>query len=455
LNTSDDQRSAINERNIFESGEYRNWANVYPAIRSDLFFVMDDSWDIPQDENIIKNNPYLGTAILDSTRFPSYKGSPEARFKKLVVDIKARGWKGLGGWICAQEAPQYGEVDTVAYWTERLRAAHNAGVSYWKVDWGKQQKNEQWRKMLTDIGKKEAPNLWIEHAMRNHYIEFSDVFRTYDVETVLSQVATINRVAELLKYQPRNQAKGVINCEDEPYIAAGLGCAIGIMRHPFNGNLPDGQQDMIHPPVGRDVKNRLDEIVRGVRWHRIAEPFGVGGIFERDTIELKDYWVLKERETWMRRKAGDTISGKMPARVSRGLPLPEMSHPEAPDRPVVLASLYPNGAVAIATIGRSLGHESIFRCETVTVQIPNTKALVGIFGDYESLILAYPQKISATGLKILGQDLAGKSAVEITNRIKIEDNCLIISGALIREIGLMAATKGDISEPGMVLKMEN
>jgi hypothetical protein len=309
--------------------------------------------------------------------------------------------------------------------------------------------------MLSDIGKKEAPNLWIEHAMRSKYIEFSDVLRTYDVETVLSQATTIKRVAELLKYQPRNQAKGVINCEDEPYIAAGLGCAIGIMRHPFNGNLPNGQQDMVYPPVGRDVKSRLDEIVRGVRWHRIAEPFGVGGAFERDTIELKDYWVFKEGETWVKRKEGETISGKTPARVSRGLPLPEVSHSEDPDRPVVLASLYPNGAVAIATIGRSLEREYVLRPVTVTVQIPNTKALVGIFGDYESLILAYPQKINATGLKILGQDLAGKSAVDITNRIKMEDNRLIISGALIREIGLMAATKGDISEPGMVLKIKN
>jgi hypothetical protein len=132
---TNDQRSAINERNIFQSGEYRNWADVYPAIRSDLFFVMDDSWDIPQDVNS-GDNEYLGTTILDSTRFPSYKGSPEVRLKKLVVDMKARGWKGIGGWICAQEAPQYGEVNPVAYWTERLKAAHYAGFSYWKVDWG-------------------------------------------------------------------------------------------------------------------------------------------------------------------------------------------------------------------------------------------------------------------------------------------------------------------------------
>ena len=80
-------------------------------------------------------------------------------------------------------------------------------------------------------------------------------------------------------------AKGIINCEDEPYIAVGLGCAIGVMRHPFAGTLPDGAQDFVFPPVGRDIKRRLDEVVRGVRWHRIAEPFAVGyGTFAIDCL---------------------------------------------------------------------------------------------------------------------------------------------------------------------------
>jgi hypothetical protein len=452
LSSNEEQREALNERNIFEAGQYRNWADIFPAIRSDLYFVMDDSWDLPRDVNTNPND-YLGTTILDSTRFPSYQGSPEARLKKLTTDIKARGWKGLGGWICAQEAPQYGEVDPVEYWTERLKAAHTAGFIYWKVDWGRHDRNAQWREMLTDIGKQHAPNLWIEHAMENEYIEFSDVFRTYDVENVLAQTETVRRVAELLSYQTRGNAKGIINCEDEPYIAAGLGCAIGVMRHPFNGNFPNGQPDCAFPPVGRDIKNRLDEVTRGVRWHRIAEPFGVGGAYEIDTLELKDYWVFKAGETWVNRPVGQTVTSASPARVSRGLPLPELSHPDAPDRPMVLASLYPNGAVAIATCGRSLGREYITRRETVTVQVPDLAAPIGIFGDYETLILTYPQAIKESGLKILAQDLAGETPVDITHKINIDGNRLIIPGTLIREIGLMAATQGDISDPGMVIQV--
>lgn len=46
---------------------------------------------------------------------------------------------------------------------------------------------------------------------------------------------TIRRICDLLPYKTVEGAKGIINCEDEPYIAVGLGCAIGVMRHPFAG----------------------------------------------------------------------------------------------------------------------------------------------------------------------------------------------------------------------------
>jgi hypothetical protein len=449
-----DIRAAINERNIFGTGEYEHWIEFFPAIRGDLYFLMDDSWDIPQDVNT-KDNEYLGTVELDTTRFPSYKGLPEERLKKLVADIESRGWKGVGGWICAQEAPKYGVVDRNSYWIERLKAAHTAGFDYWKVDWGKQDNSEAWRRMLTTLGKEYAPELLIEHALPKKFIQFSDVFRTYDVESVTSQTETIQRIAGLLAFHAENGVKGIINCEDEPYIAAGLGCAIGIERHPFNGKLPDGMQDFCFPPVGRDLKNRLDEIVRSVRWHRIAEPFGVGTTtYETDPVQLSDYWILGERETWMlSRHVGDTIFATAPARVSRGLPLPEVTNLHGKNQPVVLASRYLNGAIAITTVGRSLGREYVMSRETVTVELPEITVPVGIFGDYKELVLVVPQKIDPKGVSVYGQDLAGDTPVNITGRVKAENNTLIIPGDIIREVGLMAATKGDVSDPGMVLKI--
>jgi hypothetical protein len=341
-------------------------------------------------------------------------------------------------------------VDVDAYWTERLAAAHHAGFNYWKVDWGKSAGNGKWREQLTRLGKKHAPNLWIEHAMSNSFLDFSDVFRTYDVENVTAQAATVNRVAKLLRQKARDDAKSIINCEDEPYIAAALGCAIGIMRHPFNGNFPDGRQDVAFPPVGRDLKSRLDEVVRGVRWHRIAEPFGVGGPHEVDKTVLTDFWVFQKRETWINRRVGSKSFEKTPARVSRGLPLPEVSNPGAADRPVVLASLYPNGAIAVATVGRSLGREYVLRRETVTVRVPEATTTVGIFGDYEALELVYPGKINGGKIVVLAQDLAGNVPVDITSQVKIEGGKIVIPGAVIRKVGLMAATAGDKSDPGLV-----
>lgn len=43
----------------------------------------------------------------------------------------------------------------------------------------------------------------------------------------MSEATTLDRLSYILK-----SAKGIVNAEDEPYIAASLGCANGIMRSP-------------------------------------------------------------------------------------------------------------------------------------------------------------------------------------------------------------------------------
>jgi hypothetical protein len=449
---SDSLRRAMNENNMLGHGNYQNWVSFYPKIRKDLIFVMDDSWDIPLNENT-KNCTSLGLVELNQQRFPSFTGTPTERLKKLTDVVKANGWKSLGGWICAQEAQIAGMVDPKAYWIERLKAANEAGFTYWKVDWGKQSRNYEWRKVLSDLSRIYAPNLVIEQALNENTITIGDTYRTYDVENVISLPVTIKRVANLLKYKAVGAAKGIINCEDEPYVAVGMGCAIGVMRHPFAGKLPDGKTDYAFPATCRDMKNRIDEVVRGIRWHRIAEPFGVGSDnYSIDTVTLKDNWVLAERETWNGgRKIGDTLTENAPARVSRGLSLPVVGT-SAANRPYVLSSMYPNGAVAIATIGRALYRE--YKIERVKVEqkISGIDKPIGIFGDYESLTLVLPNKVKASDYKVLGQDLAGDVASDVTKSIIFKDNKITISGDVIRKVGLSAGTKGDISDPGLVLK---
>ncbi|WP_106829900.1 hypothetical protein [Parabacteroides pacaensis] len=448
--SSDMMRKAMNEENIFGKGKYQNWIGLYPSIRQDLYFVMDDSWDIPKDRNTTSDNPYLGTTELNTERFPSFTGTPTERLKKLSDRMKREGWKGAGGWICAQKAGNYADVSEEVYWMERIKAADEAGWSYWKVDWGTKCRDDGWRQMLTTLGKQYAPHLFIEHAMKNEYIEFSDVFRTYDVENIIAQPVTIQRICDLLPYKAQEGVKGLINCEDEPYIAAGLGCVIGVMRHPFVGNLPNGKQDHAFPPVGRDLKKRLDEVVRGVRWHRIAEPFAVGGDFAMDKVKLEDSWVLHKDETWVKRKENSVLKESAPARVSRGMALPEVSD-TGNDRPFILASRYPNGAVAIASIGRALGREYVSKEVSVTVPLENWDVPIGLFGCFKEVTFILPTKIS--GKKIYAQDLAGETPVNITRKVKVKGNRLTLPGEIIRKIGLMNASEGDCSDPGLVLKI--
>lgn len=72
---SESTRNALNQKYILGTGKNEGWVNFYPKIRKDLYFVMDDSWDIPQNINSGKND-YLGSVELDTSRFPSYTGLP-------------------------------------------------------------------------------------------------------------------------------------------------------------------------------------------------------------------------------------------------------------------------------------------------------------------------------------------------------------------------------------------
>ncbi|MBQ7039599.1 MAG: hypothetical protein IJN39_03420, partial [Clostridia bacterium] len=129
------QRAIISEKAMFSPEKPFGWAYFYEDARKDLFFVMDDSWDAPAGMN---HKPYFGTLQLDAEKFPeSTKGSTNTEALKCLTEhVKSLGWKGLGGWVCAQESPLCADKDNPEqYWIKRLKEANNAGFSYWKVDW--------------------------------------------------------------------------------------------------------------------------------------------------------------------------------------------------------------------------------------------------------------------------------------------------------------------------------
>ena len=197
---------------------------------------------------------------------------------------------------------------------------------------------------------------------------------------------TLGRVVKELQYTSIPPAKGLINCEDEVYMGAALGCTYGVMRHSYAGNLPDGRQDFVFPPVTRNLTRRMDEVVRAVRWHRIAPAFAVGSnpvLTSPDS--LTDKWLFLKDESWDVHEGGE-LTMSAPACVTRGLPLPTVSLATGTVKPYVVASRNPNGAVSIATLGRTICNGVTDRewitgeCTDVSQQLGRYSGPIGIFG---------------------------------------------------------------------------
>lgn len=443
-------RDEMTEKNMFGSGKYQNWVGFFPRIRGDLYFVMDDSWDVD-----FKNYDYGGD-LLNPVRFPTYatNGTEEEKYRKLNTAIKAKGWRAVGGWIAANKAKAYKDVSDHDFFAERLKWMEAAGWGYLKVDWGTNSKSGKWRRELTEWGRKYAPNIFVEQAMVWDCVPSADVFRTYDIEIITSIPVTLSRVCQGIRYVAEPSAKALINCEDEPVIGAALGCAIGVMRHPYAGDLPDGKQDFAFPPVARDVKRSLNEVERGVLWHRVAPPFKVDGVVNIDETKLNDSWCFEEREGWATTKAGAWSKNSAPARITRGgLPLPTVKVKDG-EPPFVIGSRHPNGAVTVATLGRTIATSQKDRkygtpLADVTFEVGKLTGPIGIFGHYESLTLTFDAPL--TGRKVLAQDILDTQAKDITREVVIKGNTITLSGRLIDRIGLEKATPGDKSDPGLVI----
>lgn len=441
------QRENITEESLFGKGRAQGWANFYDKARRDLLLVMDDSWAVP----ISSYENYYGSLVLNREKFPSFyrEDNPGESLKALADKIKEIGWKGLGGWVCAQESPVYSSGNTEEYWTERLKWCQDAGFSYWKVDWGEKAKSLEFRKMLTDLQKKYAPGVIIEHAMLPDAITFGDVFRTYDVPAIMSIPMTMQKTADCLIHTDG----GMINCEDEAYIAAALGCVMGIMHHPMTGSLPNGNPDLSFPSLHRNLKTKITEITRAARWHRMAPAFGVKKNETKiSETSLTDYWNIcdqnAEIEKWWGYESGSTIEKSAPAAISRNMEIPKIKPDKNGFIPYAVASKNPNGIISVATLGRTLGRSYFIpKCE---ITLDGGKAdTFGIFGEYDSLVINMQNKPQ----KIFIQDIASDCAVDITGEVYFSDSGIFIDGEIIHNVGTAENGDGDTSEPGAVIKL--
>lgn len=457
------QRREIVESSLFGNEKPYGWAHFYPDARRDLFIVMDDSWDVPLDGN----GDLYGSLILSPERFPEATSgdvSNAEALKNLTDRIKSLGWKGLGGWVCCQESKaMFHDMTREEYWETRLKDADESGFSYWKVDWGAMGYSEDFRRMLTDMGHKLAPNLVIEHAMVKDIIAHSDTFRTYDVPGIMSIPMTMHKLYELAGIKKtENGYKGLINCEDEVYIGAAGGYAFGVMRHPNAGSFTDGRPDPSFPALHRNIKTKITEITRAARWHRIAPAFGADGTpVNVDENKLADSWLFIDREAEMEgwwynedqlkdNFEGDLLTKTATARISRGCSLPEVMPDTNGNVPFIVAAKNPTGAFSIVTAGRTMGRDYFIPKCDISAEIGNCDT-IGVFGEYGMLTLSTSfDKIC----RVLMQDLADDCAYDITELVSFSAGKVTLPGELIHDIGTTAQPEDDTSEPGVVIRIE-
>jgi hypothetical protein len=441
---------AMTEQALFGPG---GWANrFYDRVRSDLFLLLDDGWE----------SGGTSTFELNVEKFPSFAGSAAERLAKLNRAIQEQGWRGAGLWC--RDTPG-GDAD---FHLESLSAS--AEIKYWKIDigdpsfnlvrirnsaqipltlehvHGEQPANGDWKR-----DGRFGPQPW--NSRRIQILLGTDIYRTYDVTSILSLPTTLDRVAEMLRTAAgHSELRSLLNVEDEVYVAAALGCTMGIMRHPLIGLRPEEDTDLFFNGP-RQPKKRMDEVVRALRWQRIAPPFPSGlGCVELSEEVLTDAWHFERGQTWQSELVENTVRQGAPAVITRNLPLAEVRSIGA--RPFVFASRFPNGAVAVAAQERTQVNKAWFMspCE-VTLNVSDACGPFGIFGDFELLTLVSDK--SYGNRSILAQDLAGDEAFDISHEVTIRGNSLQIPGSVIRTIGLQSATAGDFSSPGLVLALQS
>jgi len=439
-------RSAMTQENVLsETGWLRSF---YPKIRNDLFFLLDDGWE----------RGGTATFELDTAKFPSFQGAAPDRLLQLNSAVQKAGWRGAALWC--RNTPEGDGVHRL----ETL--SDSAGIQYWKIDIGDptfslvRVRNQIQIPLTLEHVNGELPvnGDWRKDgrfgsqswdSRRVTILRNTDVYRTYDVTSILSLPTTMDRLAAMLKgVDAHPEVRALLNVEDEVYVAAVMGCTMGVMRHPLTGLRPGGDPDLFFNGP-RQAKKRLDEVVRAVRWQRIAPPFSAGsGTVAVDEDVLLDSWSFEEGQTWQKELVGATVRQGAPARISRNMPLPEVK--ASGEKPFVFAARFPNGAVAVGAQERTQVGKAWYMpgCD-VTLQAADAPGPYGIFGNFGSLTLAFDQEPRKK--RFLAQDLAGDQAIDITHSVQVQGNRLHIPGSVIREVGLRDATHGDLSAPGFVI----
>lgn len=442
-------RDAMCEDFLFgENGLLRS----FDGVRSDLIVVLDDGWDVPYGA---KDRRVFGSLIADPERFPALRTlHPAERLRTLSEKIRALGYRGLGLWVPTQ-TPSLVDGKEIArtpekerlYWEERAKWCHEAGVVYLKADWGEHQGDADYCRMMTECMRQYAPGLAIEHGLVgrplfesqdghavpdrvNEYLRTvlpaCDSLRTYDVVHEIKYASTVDRAAVCLAAaQSVTGTCAVLNIEDTALIGAGLGCAVGVMRHDFEKK----RKYLPLPP------RLVSESVCALRWQRIAPPFAANrGSLHVAQERLKDVWHCPKRagNFWPNVSEGDYYI-TAPAAVSRNMPLPTVT--AAGEKPYVVCSVHPDtGALCAAVTPRTFGSDiDVTPPAAIALQGACASAPIGLFGRFESLSVDFDEPVE--GRRVFAQNLLDDAAQDVSGQVALCGNRMTVPGDLMLRIG--------------------
>ena len=485
-------RDNLNEDVIFGT---KGWVNLFPGYRGDMVFMVDDGWDVPYGAKGGKDGIHsFASLVPDRERFPSFgvNASDRDRLREFVRRVEGNGWKGLGVWVACQAYRERFEAPfTLDELKEDLRRkfdeAAYAGVKYWKVDWGVHNFHVWYRRLMSEMKERYYPELIIDHcrgfnnavngAVDPHLkpasdnyrcigatgrifgvpeyepitrdyeeiMSFSDVFRTYDSAHPLTTATMLERAAWELECADKSSSRVVVNTEDEPLIAAGLGLELTMMRAPV-------WQDN---PV-RDVRprhRRMAEDMRCIVWQRDVPAFGSDTAAKTRHSEksIREEWHFIPEECWFTGKKEISYYQVAPASVTRGLPLPEVKGANG-EVPFVLGSRHPNGALMFAALPVL---DPVKMSYTPKADVRFGAALepgvpVGVFGEFGSLVL----DDRTDGRRVLAHDILGGESVDITAQCHRAAGRIVLPGDVIAGIGSSQNGKGDDSQPGAVILVQ-
>ncbi len=475
-------RDYLNDELLFGENSY---LNILDGMRQDVILLIDAGWDIGVNK---RGREQYGSMVPNAERFPSLQGTPAQKLRTLVERVEKMGFRGLGLWV-AVHTPYEGTPRPVAqavaedraHWEEAARWCHEAGVAYWKVDLGSYQHESSYREMMSEAARKYAPNLKVEHAIVGQWLFYphpghehwkldettpehpneeetqawlsaytrrvlpiSDYLRTYDVAYEVKYSCTLQRVARSLQASDGLEGPcAILSVEDTEIIGAGLGCAIGAMRHE--------RERQFHPQM--EEVRPIIETIRALRWQRIAPPFAVNrtpyAISEKN---LLDTWYYPERDTTLPPWVSDLMAHHIaPATIARNMPLPKVKADD--EKPFVICSTQPDtNALSVAAVPRTLVNQRHVTPEAdITVQCRYPDAPIGLFGRWRTMNIVFDQP--AAGHRVWAQDLASDTAVDITAEVELNETGLTVPFAALAP--LMAEEDREIAQPGFVLQIMN